>query len=109
HAAQCGRVIGLWQAQNCVLLVCKVLYIFVVCNRLTPLISSPPVLSHMGSCLPGTPRMNQNPLPRWIIMMDPRAHAPAGPRCGSANAKAYLLRGAGTWPRFVVVWPRSPG
>src|SRR5437667_5132063 len=25
----------------------------------------------MGSCLPGTPRMNQNPLPRWVIMIAP--------------------------------------
>jgi hypothetical protein len=26
-------------------------------------------LSHMGPCLYGTPRMNQNPAPRWVIMI----------------------------------------
>lgn len=27
------------------------------------------VLFHMGSCLPGMPRMNQNPCPRWTRMI----------------------------------------
>jgi hypothetical protein len=39
HAEQCGRGVGLGQAQNCVLLVCKVRCIFMVCNRLTPPVS----------------------------------------------------------------------
>src|SRR3989442_5871331 len=36
HTDQHGGVVGRRQAQKCVLIVCKGLYIFIVCQRLTP-------------------------------------------------------------------------
>src|SRR6266581_1780136 len=40
HADQCGRVVGRRQAQKIALVGCIVLYIFMVCTRLTPSVSS---------------------------------------------------------------------
>src|SRR5215831_11488592 len=41
HADQHGRVIGRRQAQKCVFLVCKDLYVFIAYYRLTPSVNSP--------------------------------------------------------------------
>ena len=52
HADQHGGVVRRRQAQKCILLVCKGLYIFIVCQRLTPSVNTAQPAGVLGALSP---------------------------------------------------------
>ena len=88
-ADQCGRVVGLWQAPKCVLLVCKVLYIFVVCKRLKPSVIMGTVLGtgDIITITAGAVGNDEEHCSAWLCREVVLAHDPSSTIHGGSVAK----------------------